>query len=674
MKTEKKTDDDIQRIVRAAAREAIDYIEAEIVPLRLDAAKYYDGQDTLGHEEGRSKVVATKCRDAVRQVKPSLIRIFMASDKAVEFIPRGEEDVQLAEQQTKYANYLFNKNGGFRLLNAVIDDALRKKVGIAKVFRTEEQFGDTFDFEIGDDQLPQLNADDINVIEYANPQPGLHIGKAQQVKKKSEIRLEAVPPEEFFIDAEARSIEDFYVCGQQREMRVSDLVDMGFAFDDVADLGSAEIFGDEEKEYRTNYYDMNDESTDAAMRKVLYTEAYMRMDVEGTGTAQLYAFIMAGSEYKLLDYYPVDDAPFAVFEIDPEPHSFFGHSLVELVQNDQDAATALLRGVLDNVAMVNAPRIAYDEANVDADDMQNGEVGGLIRVAGSPGDKIMPVLVPDASAGVLSSIQYYDQVIDNKTGITRASAGMDPDSLQNANIPAVDAAVRAAQAQPETMARHLAEGGLTRLFRLLLRLVKDGGDQEVMMRLNGAFVQADPSQFDPELDVQINVGLGNESENTKIAALTQTTAMQMQIWAQYGPDNGLVTMTGIRNSLADALSLAGLHNVSRYYQPMNPEIEAQLKQAAEAKAAQQQQNQQPDPYVQGKQIEAQTRMQEAQMKAQQDGQVRMAEMARKDDLARDEMILEGILKAADLLGKYGIPVDLNEVYRMQQVNNAGVMQ
>jgi len=685
MQPTSKSKDDVQRIVSRAAKDAIDYIEQDVAPLRLEAAKYFDGKDTLGHEEGRSKVVATKCRDAVRSSKPGLMRVFMATDKPVEFIPSGPESVEIAEQQTKYAQYVFNKNGGFRLLNDVIDDALRKKVGISKVYMSEAEKSQIFEFELAPDEFGMMaGADEIEVIEHEQGEDGMHRGKAQQVTRKPELRMESMPPEEFFIDPDARSIDDFYICGQQRELRVSDLVEMGFDFAEVAELGTDEEPGEEEKEYRNNYRDQDDESDDLSMRRLLYTEAYMKVDVEGTGVAQLYAFVMAGTTYKLLDFYPVEDTPFAVFEIDPEPHTFFGRSLVELIQEDQNASTALLRGILDSVALGNSPRWAFDEDNVSVDDMMNGEVGGLVRTQGPPADKFLPLNTTFPAADALAAAQYHDMVTQNKTGITEAASGLNADALQNANVDAVNMLDRAAAAQPEVMARHLAEGGMTRLFRLVLRLLKSGEAGPVQMRLNGQFVELDVSQFDPDLDVTINVGLGNEGEMVKVAMLNQTFERQMGIWADYGPENGLVTMTNIRNTLADSLMLSGLHNVSRYWQPMTPEIEGQL--AAQAQAAAAEQPNQPDPLVQAEQVKADAMIQKAQQdaqikvmqtqqksaldvqKAQQDGAMKATELQMKDDLARDQMIQDGIFKAAEYLMQHGVGVDLEHLYRMQEQN------
>ena len=56
----------------------------------------------------------------------------------------------------------------------------------------------------------------------------------------------------------------------------------------------------------------------------------------GTGIPVLHRFLLGGTGYKLLDYEPCDESPFAVFEIDPEPHAFFGRSIYDLIKNEQD--------------------------------------------------------------------------------------------------------------------------------------------------------------------------------------------------------------------------------------------------------------------------------------------------------------------------------------------------
>ncbi len=108
-------------------------MESEISDERLKAQRYYDGEVDIGYEEGRSKVVATKVRDTVRAVKPSIMRVFMSTTKPVEYVPKGPEDVALAEQATSFMHHEFQRLNGYRVLNDAIHDALIKKQGIIKI-------------------------------------------------------------------------------------------------------------------------------------------------------------------------------------------------------------------------------------------------------------------------------------------------------------------------------------------------------------------------------------------------------------------------------------------------------------------------------------------------------------------------------------------------------------
>ena len=82
---------EIESIVQDAISNAVDFVEGEISEERIKAQRYYDGEVDLGVEEGRSKVVATKVRDTIRAVKPSLMRIFLSTAKPVEFTPKARK-------------------------------------------------------------------------------------------------------------------------------------------------------------------------------------------------------------------------------------------------------------------------------------------------------------------------------------------------------------------------------------------------------------------------------------------------------------------------------------------------------------------------------------------------------------------------------------------------------
>ena len=672
------TEDEIQTIGSDAVKGAISFVESEIADARIKSQRYFEGEVDIGEEDGRSKIVSTKVRDTIRAIKPSLMRVFLSSENAVEFVPTSQEDVKGAEQATKYANYRFNELNGYTLLSNVIHDALVKKTGILKVWWEDNTEAETYSYSnVTEEEMTAIvNEPNVTVIEHTTEvtmemdENGLevekpdHSLKVSYTKEQGELKIEALPPEEFLVDRNAKSVDDAFVVAHRTELRVSDLVQMGYDFDEVSNLSglsSDDSYVDTEAFERQGYEQDDEENTqDISMKKVAVTEAYMKIDKEGTGIAQMYRLLMAGGENTLLECEPWGEVPFAVFEVDPEPHTFFGRSVADLIMNDQDSSTAMLRGIMDNVALTNSPRQGYVQGQVNVDDLMNNEVGGLVRLK-SP-QALVDIATPFVAGQVLTAMQYLDNTIEGKTGVSKASQGLDPDALQNTSATAARLQAQQGSAQIEVMARNIAEGGMKRLFKLMLNLCVENSNEEAMMRMHGEFVPIDPRSWNTGMDVTINVGLGTGREETRTMALSQALQMQMQIWSTYGVSNGLVTMTGIRNTLGDMLAIAGIKNVDRYFNPMTPETEAQLIQQQQQQAQQNPQMSEADALVQAEQYKADKKAEMDMIKAQIDAQKALA----IDDRERDALDQELLIKTAEILGKYGTAVDTAKIKQAQQ--------
>ena len=676
MEPKAKSFTEVEGIVQDAIAQAVDFVESEITHDRIKAQRYFDGEVDIGYEDGRSSVVATKVRDTVRAVKPSLMRVFMSTARPVEYIPKGPEDVAFAEQATDYMHYVFNQNDGFRVLNDAFHDALVKKQGIVKVYWETKYRTETYSYtDLSQEERDYILSDmGISIIEEAVTmsveidQMGMEVEmpsyslKVSRSIPEGSLKIESVPPEEFFVNSQARTLDDAYVVCHRTEMRVGDLVAMGYPFEEVYDLdslyGASDISEAEDIERRGySQDDYEDQSGDPAMRNVAITEAYMRLDVEGTGVPILHRMICGGSSYKLLDFERVDEVPFAVFEVDPEPHTMYGRSLAELIMDDQDAATSIIRGVLDNVAMTNNPRIGIVDGAVNIDDVLNNEIGAVVRMrqAGA----VQDLSVPFTAGQTLGALQYMDALVEQKTGVTQ-NVALNPDAMQSTTAAGVQATVDAAAAQVEVMVRNLSEG-MRRMFGLLLRLHVKHTDEEQLMRMNGQFVPVDPRVWNADMDVQVNVGLGTGREMEKAAALQGILQIQQQVYQNYGPMNGLVSLTNIRNTLADVLAASGVRNAERYFAPINPEIEQQLlmlQQQQQAAMAAQQPMQDPNAAIlQAEQIKAQAKMNTDIMKMQLDAQKAAAE----DDRKRDEMAQDLLVDAAKIYGQYGTQVDVARI-------------
>lgn len=211
MELKAKTELEIESIVQAAIDDAVDFVESEISEDRIRAQRYYDGEVDIGYEDGRSKVVATKVRDVVRAIKPSLMRVFLSTARPVEFMPHGAEDVAMAEQATDYVHYEFQRSNGYRVLNDAFHDALIKKQGIVKAYWEEMPEAEIYTYtNLSDDEYTFLvQDDDVTVLEHtveqemsideqgAEIKTPVHSAKVSRKAYAGCLKMESVPPEEF---------------------------------------------------------------------------------------------------------------------------------------------------------------------------------------------------------------------------------------------------------------------------------------------------------------------------------------------------------------------------------------------------------------------------------------------------------------------------------------------
>ena len=660
-------EDELQGIVGKEIDDAIDFIDNWISPVRATATQYYRGEPFGDEEEGRSQVVSMDVRDTVQAIMPSLMRIFHGSDRTVEFAPNGPEDVAAAEQATAYVNFIMNlDNDGFLVTHSAFKDALVRKVGVIKAYWDDQTKFETHDLSgIDDAGLAAIAADPAAEIEVVAseamgepqidpmtgqliPPPMVHSIRVTYVHPDGRVKIEAVPPEEFLISREAKSVDEADFVAHRRIVTVSELVAMGYEYDDVADLSSAhDDMNTNVERYTRNSALTNEmnERNDPAMKKVLYVESYIRVDYDNDGIAELRKICTAGDGKKILANEPCAVAPFATFCPDPEPHDFFGMSVADTVADIQRIKSSIMRNTLDSLAMSIHPRVAIVEGMVNVDDVMNTETGAIIRQRAA--GQVQPMTMPFVGQQAFPVLQYMDEVKEARTGISKASAGLDAGALQSSTASAVQATVSAAQQHIELIARIFAETGMKRLYKLILDIVTTHQDRERMVRLSNAFVPIDPRVWNTNMDVVINVALGRGTDQERMMMLRQIGEMQKEAMSTMGQQNPLTDMSKLANTLKAMTELAGFKDASQFwndpaqFQPPpdanKPDINEQLIQV---------QIQQIQADIQKKAAELQLELQKAQM---------------IDDRERDKLEADLYVKAEEMKAKYGTQLNVEQI-------------
>jgi hypothetical protein len=292
------------------------------------------------------------------------------------------------------------------------------------------------------------------------------------------------------------------------------------------------------------------------------------------------------------------------------------------------------------------------EGAVNTDDLMNVETGGLVRVT-QPGmiQELGSTFVGQQAMPILA---YIDDIKAARTGMSKASQGLDADVLQSTTKAAVTATMSAAQERLEMVARIFAETGVRRLFRGLLKEIIRHQDRPRVVRLRNSWVPVDPRAWDADMDVVVNVGLGTGSIEQKVQTLMAVLAQQKEILQTLGPNNPIVSMKQMRNTIAQILELQGVKDASRYFNEITPEIEQQMAQPPQPA---------PDPTQILAQVEAEKIKKDIEI-ADKKMAVEIATQKASDDRERDKIETDLWLKAYEMSLKYGVPVPVEQAFAL----------
>ena len=664
------SEEELQGVISAEIYDAISFIDDDIGGNRALATGYYYGAPFGDEEDGRSQVVSMDVRDTVQGILPSLMRIFFGPERVVEFMPQGPEDVASADQATDYVDFIFKRdNPGFKILHSAFKDALVRKCGIVKYWWDESVQVSAESFSMLDEQSMMMlveNPDvEISAVrEYPvpgtepmneaqgimTPPPMMYDVEIKRRIKSGKVKIEALPPEEFLIDRRAKSIDEAIFVGHRTMKTVSELVAMGYDYDEMVEAsGNGNDFDNNQEYQARNPFAVISTSNngDPSSKSVLYIEGYLKVDFDGDGIAELRRICTIGTSNKVIRNEIVAERQFADFCPDPEPHTFFGMCPADVVMDIQRIKSNVQRGILDSLAQAIHPRTAIVEGQANMEDVLNTEVGAVIRMR-APG-MVQPFVTPFVGQAAFPMLDYLDDIKQTRTGISKAAAGLDADALQSTTKAAVSATVNAAHQHIEMIARIFAETGMRKLFTGILKLVIENQDRARMIKLRNTFVPIDPRSWDANMDVIVNVGVGDGTIEDRINILNQVAMRQEMLIKETGPNNPVVSVQQYTNTLTKMLQLAGIKDSQNYFNQLPADF--QMPQPPEPK---------PTPEEMLAQVQAQSIQADIQKKAAE-LQLDREKALLADDRERDRIEQDGILRRYELELKYGVQIQSAEI-------------
>jgi hypothetical protein len=382
-------------------------------------------------------------------------------------------------------------------------------------------------------------------------------------------------------------------------MTVSDLNAQGFDTDDLpgTESGSDVAYQDEARARYANDdtdRETNDSmSMDPTMREVWVTEAYVRIDYDGDGIAELRKITCVGS--KVLTYKDggqsaneeIECMPFASWSPIIVPHKFTGLSLADLVMDLQRIQSQLFRNMLDNQYLTNNGRYVAVEGMVNLDDLLSSRPHGVVRTKMQ--GAVSRLDTPQLGATAFQFLDYVDKLREKRTGVSERSQGLDPNQLApNTAATAVNQVMIAAQQRIELIARVFGETGMTDLFRLLHKLVLTNQTSKDIFRLRDKYVEVDPSEWRERKDTTVVVGLGNGSKESEMMQLNMIFQNQNQMLGNPKTQN-IVTPENVYNTVEDMVKVFNKAAAGQYF--TDPTSEKAMQAAAQSQQEMMQQKQ-----------------------------------------------------------------------------------
>jgi len=579
MTAAKMTDSDLLSLCRVESAQAESYITSEIAPEREDAMERYLGEYYGDEVEGRSSVVMRDVLETIEWIMPSLLRIFLSGDDIVVYNPVGPEDEDFAQQATDLANVVFHTdNPGFLILNTWFKDALLQKMGVVKSHYVEREATKTADYtgltmeqfmviaaddtvEVEAHTLVDINGEELTEEEAEFALDVFHNLTVKQTKTTGKIEILPIPPEEYYQAFASADPDNASYLEHRTNKTRSALILEGFDPDIVNGLpGDPNNDPTGERQTRMGENHEFEEHADHTMSEVTVHDSYIYADTDGDGVAEWTNVVWSG-DY-VLEREEVDSQPFSTICPVPVPDRAYGMSLADLLMDITRIRTVIMRQTLDNLYLSNNPEREVDiNKIVDIDDFLTSRPGGLKRVEQIGASReISHPFVANHSYQMLDGM---DSLSMKRTGVGEIAMAVDADVLANETATASNNNMATRNQRVEMVARIFAETGVKHLFRRILNLLVENQDKPRTIKLRGEWVEMDASQWNPEMDVTIDVGLGHGNRDQQVAHLNNILMWQKEILASGGvpgPNGPMVTPQHIYNVMAKMMTAVGFKN------------------------------------------------------------------------------------------------------------------
>jgi hypothetical protein len=657
MATPEKIDDlQLVAILDYAIGQSVGFSESKLSKERELVQLYHDGERPKRAHMGDSDYISLDVYDGVQSMTAQLLEVFSANNRPVSFLPSNGEDVEAARIRSDYCgDVLYNQNPGYQILQTTIQNGLKNRNSICKVWWDVLQKDEYF-------KLSQPTLDELMQHMVKNPkaeitkmemhEDGVAIKRVtlKLPKDVSQVRILPLDGEEFGISPMAKDIPTADLVFHRHEMTSSDLIKHGHDKAKVEKLQSNDrLWMSMDTDRIVRFQETDDmigarvnEDGQEAKRVCMVYDCYMEVDLEGSGTSQLYKITKVGNT--ILDKEPVDRKPFVNFCPLPRPGAYWGHNYAKFLIPTQKAKTYLRRAIINHTLTTTNPRLMVVKGALENPrELLENRFGGLVNVKRPDG--IIPLPQAALNPFVLQTVAMLDSDKEQITGISQLSQGLNKDAISKQNSgEMVSELITVSQIRQKIVARNFAEFFLRDLYNEVYRLVVENEDRQKIIQVSGNWVPVDFTKWPEttELEVAFALGYGEaQKEAQKWLGIHKILSEVPALAGQYTPTQQYTVMRkGLEaNGIKDVDSIL-LPPDKAQQPPPNPMQQAEIAMKTADAAVKQANAQAAAAGVQLQQQESQQQHQIAMAKINLETMKFQAEMQTKQDALSHKIVVD----------------------------------
>ena len=467
--------------------------------------------------KGKSQIVSQDIRKQLEWMIPSLADPFLSSPDIIKCNPITWEDVPSARQNELLLNTQFCRK--FPRYNFLMKSL--------KVLAMEGTLVVQTGWDYEDEEVEEMV--ETVVIDPESGEEMIIMAKQKVTKvKKNQPTAVVCRNEDIYIDPTC--MDNMDKCQFVIHRYETDLSSLR-ADGRYKNLDKVEKY---EGQNRDNEYSPQDHTyftfEDKARKKMVMYEYWGNYDVNEDGIAEPIVCSWIGNTVVRLQSNPYPDKkpPFIVVPFNAVPFQIYGDSLASVIGDNQKVKTAIIRGVIDNMAQSNNGQVGMKKGSLDIANRKKFLQGNNFEYNGDKGDFWQGSYnqIPGSAFDVMT---LMNNEIESQTGVKSFSGGITGNAL-GSSATGARGALDATATRRISLVRNIAENLIKPLMRKWMSYNAEFLEAEEIVRItNEEFIpiKRDDLTGNIDIDISISTAEDNNAKSQELSFLLQTLGNTM---------------------------------------------------------------------------------------------------------------------------------------------------